>query len=72
MVTHNGKAKENKPYPSGFYKSGFPKKTKVTLNVDKEALDIIDRGRKKEFSSRSNFLVRAAVNHAKNLIRSEK
>jgi len=43
-------------------------RNKITLQIDSEALHLIDEARKKEFSSRTNFLVRAGVNHARSLV----
>jgi len=43
-------------------------RTKVTMEIDKEALEMIDKASKKEFSSRSSFITRHSVKQAREIL----
>ena len=42
---------------------------KISLDIDENALNIIDKAAKEEFSSRTSFLVRNAVKAARDIIK---
>lgn len=44
---------------------------KIMLEVDEEALKIIDEAAKKEYSTRTNFLIRNGVNIAKEVLKND-
>jgi len=44
---------------------------KVYMVIDDKAYDLIERAREKEFSTRTNFLVRSAVMRAREILKEQ-
>lgn len=46
-------------------------KNRITVECDSKAYDLIERAREKEFSTRTNFLVRSAVMRAREILKEQ-
>jgi uncharacterized protein (DUF1778 family) len=46
-------------------------RVKITLEIDKEALNLIDEAAKKDFSSRTNLMIRSSVKTAREILKDE-